>query len=121
MPAAAPTGDTVRAALGRVIGARSGDKGGNANLGVFVRSAEAYAWLDKLLTTEKLRELMPEAADLRIERFALPNIWSINFLIHGILQRGVASSTRQDGQAKGLGEWLRARHVDIPTTLLGEG
>jgi hypothetical protein len=121
MPAPATTGDTVRAALGRVIGARSGDKGGNANLGVFVRSAEAYTWLDEMLTTEKLRELMPEAADLRIERFALPNIWSINFLIHGILQRGVASSTRQDGQAKGLGEWLRARHVDIPTTLLGEG
>jgi len=115
---AAPTGPTRRAPLGLVVGARSGDKGGNANLGVFVRSAEAYAWLDELLTTDTLRDLMPEAAELEIERFALPNLWSLNFLIHGILQRGVASSTRQDGQAKGLGEWLRARHVEIPISLL---
>jgi hypothetical protein len=112
-------GPTRRGPLGLVAGARSGDKGGNANLGVFVRSAEAFAWLDETLTIERLRALLPEAADLEIERFPLANIWSINFLIHGILQRGVASSTRQDGQAKGLGEWLRARHVDIPLTLLG--
>ena len=115
---AAPTGDTRSAPLGLVAGSRSGDKGGNANLGVFVRSPDAYAWLDEMLTTEKLRDLLPEAAELAIERFPLPNIWSINFLIHGILQEGVASSTRQDGQAKGLGEWLRARHVDIPVSLL---
>ena len=113
-----PGGPTERVPLGRLVGARSGDKGGNANLGVFVRSAEAYAWLDDFLTAERVRELMPEAAALEIERFALPNIWSINFLIHGILEEGVASSTRQDGQAKGLGEWLRARHVDIPVHLL---
>lgn len=113
-----PAGPTTRGPLGLVAGARSGDKGGNANLGVFARSPEAYAWLDDLLTTEHLRTLLPEAAPLEIERFPLPKIWSINFLIHGILQDGVASSTRQDGQAKGLGEWLRARHVDIPTSLL---
>ena len=117
---APPAGAARRGPLGLVAGSRSGDKGGNANLGVFVRSADAYAWLDQLLTVERLRELLPEAADLEIERHPLPNIWAINFLIHGILQQGVASSTRQDGQAKGLGEWLRARHVDIPVALLGE-
>lgn len=117
----APGGPTRRGPLGLVAGARSGDKGGNANLGVFVRSAEAFAWLDDMLSTETLRELLPEAAELEIERFSLPNIWSINFLIHGILQQGVASSTRQDGQAKGLGEWLRARHVDIPVALFDAG
>ncbi len=115
----APSGDTRRGPLGLVAGSRSGDKGGNANLGLFVRSAEAYVWLDEMLTIDKLRELLPEAAELAIERFPLPNIWSINFLIHGILQEGVAASTRQDGQAKSLGEWVRARHVDIPTALLG--
>jgi acyclic terpene utilization AtuA family protein len=120
-PVRIPSGETRRAPLGLVAGARSGDKGGNANLGVFVRSADAYAWLEDLLTVEKLRQLLPEAADLEIERHPLPNLWSMNFLIHGILQRGVASSTRQDGQAKGLGEWLRARYVDIPIALLGEG
>lgn len=113
-----PIGPTVHLPLGRIAGARSGDKGGNANLGVFVRSAEAYAWLDEFLTTDRLRELLPEAAPLEIQRFSLPNIWSVNFLVHGILQQGVASSTRQDGQAKALGEWLRARKVDVPATLL---
>ena len=117
---AAPGGDTVRAPLGRVFGTRSGDKGGNANLGVFARSAEAYAWLAEFLTTEKLQELLPEAATLQVDRHPLPNIWSVNFLIHDILQEGVAASTRQDGQAKGLGEWLRARVVDLPATLVAD-
>jgi hypothetical protein len=116
-----PAGETVRAPLGLIAGSRSGDKGGNANLGVFARSAEAFAWLEDTLTTDKLRQLMPETAELEIERYLLPNIWSINFLIHGILQEGVAASTRQDGQAKSLGEWLRARHVDIPVSLLADG
>ena len=115
---AAPGGETVRAPIGRVIGARSGDKGGNANLGVFARTDEAWAWLEGYLTTEKLRDLLPEAAALPIDRHPLPNIRSINFLIHGLLQEGVAASTRQDGQAKSLGEWLRARVVDVPVALL---
>ncbi|MEM9468137.1 MAG: acyclic terpene utilization AtuA family protein, partial [Actinomycetota bacterium] len=113
-----PGGETRRAPLGTILGSRSGDKGGNANLGVFARSAEAYVWMADLLSVERLRELLPEAADLRIDRHDLPNLWSLNFLIHGILQEGVAASTRQDGQAKSLGEWLRARHVDIPVVLL---
>ena len=118
--AALPSGVTRRVPIGLIAGSRSGDKGGNANLGVFVRSAEAYAWLDATLTVDALRVLLPEAADLEIERHPLPNIWSINFLIHGLLQEGVAASTRQDGQAKSLGEWLRSRHVDIPVSLLPE-
>jgi hypothetical protein len=100
------------------VGTRSGDKGGNANLGVFARDAAAWAWLDGFLTTDRLRELLPEAADLEMDRHRLPNILSLNFVIHGLLQEGVAASTRQDGQAKSLGEWLRARVVDVPTGLL---
>ncbi len=115
---AVPDGETVRRPIGLVAGSRSGDKGGNANLGVFTRSAEAFAWLDDFLTTERLRDLLPETADLEIDRYRMPNIWSLNFLIHGILQEGVAASTRQDGQAKSLGEWLRARHVDLPVSLV---
>ena len=117
-PVEAPGGETRRVPIGLVVGARSGDKGGNANLGVFARSAEAYVWLESILSDDMLRELLPEAAELEIERYPLPNIWSLNFLIHGILQEGVAASTRQDGQAKSLGEWLRARHVDVPVSLL---
>jgi hypothetical protein len=116
--AAAPAGATTRAALGRVFGARSGDKGGNANLGVFARSDEAWAWLDGFLTVERLRALLPEVAPLSIDRHRLPNQRSLNFVIHGLLEEGVAASTRQDPQAKSLGEWLRARVVDIPSALL---
>jgi hypothetical protein len=116
--AAPPGGATVAAPLGRVVGARSGDKGGNANLGVFARSDEGWAWLDGFLTVDRLRALLPETADLAVDRYRLPALRSLNFVIHGLLQEGVAASTRQDAQAKSLGEWLRARVVDIPTALL---
>jgi len=116
--AAAPTGPTVQAPLGRVIGARSGDKGGNANLGVFARTDEAWAWLDGFLTVERLQALLPETASLRVDRYRLPALRSLNFVVHGLLQEGVAASTRQDAQAKSLGEWLRARVVDVPAALV---
>ena len=111
-------GPTLPSPLGRVVGTRSGDKGGNANLGVFARSADAFEWLDGFLSTERLRELLPEAAPLRVDRHRLPNIWSLNFVIHGLLGDGVAASDRQDPQAKSLGEWLRARMVEVPEELL---
>jgi hypothetical protein len=114
----APVGPTKRMPLGAIYGARSGDKGGNANLGVFARSDEAWAWLERFLTTEKLKELLPEAAELRVDRHPLASIRSLNFVLHGLLQEGVAASTRQDPQAKSLGEWLRARVVDLPKALL---
>jgi hypothetical protein len=116
---AVPGGATVRAPLGRVVGARSGDKGGNANLGVFARTDEAWAWLDSFLTIDALRSLLPETAELPIDRYRLPAIRSLNFVVVGLLQEGVAASTRQDGQAKSLGEWLRSRYVDVPSALLG--
>jgi hypothetical protein len=109
---------SVRAPLGRVFGARSGDKGGNANIGVWARSDEAYAWLDGFLTVEKLRDLLPETAPLQVQRHRLANIRALNFVIVGLLGEGVASSSRQDPQAKSLGEWLRARVVDLPGGLL---
>ncbi len=117
---APPDGPTTRAPLGVVVGARSGDKGGHANLGVFARTDVAWAWLDSFLTVERLRGLLPETADLSIDRHRFPALRSLNFFIHDLLEEGVAASSRQDGQAKSLGEWLRARVVDIPDTLLKE-
>jgi len=114
----APTGPTVSTPIGRVVGTRSGDKGGHANLGVFARSDQGWAWLDEFLTTDTLRHLLPEVAPLVIDRYRLPALRSLNFVIHDLLQEGVAASTRQDAQAKSLGEWLRSRVVDIPTVLL---
>jgi hypothetical protein len=116
--AAPPTGPTTKAPIGRVVGARSGDKGGNANLGVFARTDSGWAWLDAFLTVERLRELLPETAELRVDRHRLPNLRSVNFVVHGLLEEGVAASTRQDAQAKSLGEWLRARLVEVPDELL---
>jgi Acyclic terpene utilisation family protein AtuA len=112
-----PGGPSMRAPLGRVAGARSGDKGGNANLGVWARSPGGYAWLDGFLTVERLRALLPEAAALEVRRYAFPNLLALNFVIVGLLGEGVASSTRPDPQAKGLGEHLRARLVDLPASL----
>ncbi|GAA3539601.1 exopolyphosphatase [Aeromicrobium flavum] len=111
------------AALGRLVHARSGDKGGNANVGVWIpathpRRADAYAWLAGFLTEDRIRELLPEAADLDIDVHPLPNLFGINVILHGLLGEGVASSTRFDPQAKALGEWLRARIVTIPEELL---
>jgi hypothetical protein len=114
-----PTGPTSLEPLGLLFGARSGDKGGNANLGVFARSHEAWAWLDSFLTIDEVQRLLPETADLRIERYRLPALRSLNFVIHDLLDEGVAASTRQDAQAKGLGEWLRSRFVEMPNVLLG--
>jgi len=119
LPSSEPVdGPTTEVPLGLLFGARSGDKGGNANLGVFARHADAWAWLDHFLTTERLRELLPETTGLAIDRYRLPRIQSLNFVIHDLLGEGVAASTRSDAQAKSLGEWLRARVVPIPRDLL---
>jgi hypothetical protein len=109
---------TERAPLGRVFGARSGDKGGNANIGVWARSTEGFDWLAQFLTVEKLHELLPETAELAVDRYELVNLRSLNFVVHGILGEGVAATTRPDAQAKSLGEFLRSRFVDLPLALL---
>ena len=105
---------TTRAPLGRLIGARSGDKGGNANIGVWVKTDEQYAWLATFLTPERLQLLLPETRSLTVKRSELPNLCALNFVIVGLLEEGVAASTRMDAQAKGLGEYLRAKLVDLP-------
>ena len=134
-----------RRPLGTFVGARSGDKGGNANIGAWVVDpveaaavtlahggdaalvadddavdlADArYAWLVSVLTVEGVRTLLPETRRLPVEVHLLPNLRAVNIVVHGILGRGVAETTRVDPQAKGLGEHLRARLVDIPVDLL---
>ncbi|MGW3279449.1 acyclic terpene utilization AtuA family protein [Nocardia rhamnosiphila] len=113
----APT-PTKRVPLGEIALARSGDKGGDANIGVWVRTEDQWRWLVHTLTVERLRELLPETAPLEITRQVLPNLRALNFLISGLLGEGVAYQARFDPQAKGLGEWLRSRHLDIPLELL---
>jgi hypothetical protein len=113
-----PDGPTRRIALGRVAGARSGDKGGNANCGVWALSDAGYLWLQRFLTVDRLRELLGEARALEIDRYEFPNLRALNFVLKGLLDEGVMSATRMDPQAKSLGEYLRAKVVDVPEVLL---
>ncbi|WP_186778404.1 acyclic terpene utilization AtuA family protein [Streptomyces salinarius] len=118
LPEPLPPGPVRRAPLGLVAGARSGDKGGDANVGVWARTDDAWRWLAHELTTDRFRELIPEARDLTVTRHPLPHLRALNFVVEGILGEGVAAQARFDPQAKALGEWLRARHLDIPEALL---
>lgn len=111
---------TVLLPLGAVAGARSGDKGGNANVGFWTRTDEEYAWLHGYLGVDRLHALLPEADGLEIRRFALPNLRALNVVVVGLLGEGVASSTRPDPQAKALGEFLRSRPVPVPLRLVGD-
>jgi hypothetical protein len=115
---AAPSGKTVRMPFGRLFATRSGDKGGNANLGVWAKTPMAFAFLREFLTTEKLRDLLKDLKNYDIERCELPNLLAVNFYIRGILGEGAASSFRLDPQAKTLGEYLRARIVEVPESLM---
>lgn len=115
---AADGGELVRVPLGRLVGARSGDKGGDANVGLWARDDAGWAWLRRYLDTARLRELLPEAAGLVVERYELPRLRAVNFVVRGLLGDGVAASSRADPQAKALGERLRARTVTVPAALL---
>ena len=115
-----PQGPTVRLSLGTVLGARSGDKAGNATLGVWARDDAAHTWLRSWWTPDRLRELIPEARECELRMWELPLLRACGATIAGLLGRGVAANPNLDSQAKGLGEYLRAKHVDIPFVLIGD-
>ena len=115
---AVPEGPTVQAPLGRAFATRAGDKGGNANLGIWAQTPEAFAFLDHFMTTAKLRELLPDCASYAIDRYRLPNLLAVNFYIRGLLGEGAAASVRSDPQAKTLGEYLRAKIIEMPESIL---
>lgn len=117
-PPATNPGSTTPRPLGDVVAARSGDKGGKANVGVWTDTEDRWTWLRAHLTVDKFTELVPEASGLRVRRYEFPNLRALNFVIDGFLGDGVASSTRPDAQAKGLGEYLRARYTPVPDTLM---
>jgi hypothetical protein len=116
--APAPAGETTKIPFGRLYGTRSGDKGGAANCGVWARTDEAYSFLYEFLTVEKLKELAPDMAPYKIERFEIPNLKALNFYIHDVLGEGVSSNHRIDKQAKSFCEYLRAKTIDAPVLLI---
>ena len=114
----APRGAAKKVPFGRLFGTRSGDKGGAANCGVWAKSDEAYGFLHEFLTVDRFKTLLPDFGSYEVERYELPNMLALNFVIRGVLGGGVSSNHRIDKQAKSLGEYLRAKHVEIPESLL---
>lgn len=115
-------GPTQEVPLGEMVLARSGDKGGNINIGLFVQSEEEFSWLRSFLTTERFRELMGEdwREEYRIERCEFGGILAVHFVVYGILGHGVSSAHRLDSLGKGFADWIRSRYVDVPVMFLGK-
>ena len=106
--------------FGEIFGTRSGDKGGCANLGVWAKNSQTFSFLYNFLTIDRLKDLLPDLREFKIERYELSNIKSLNFYIYDILQDGVSSNDRKDGQAKSLGEYLRAKKIKVPQSIIGD-
>lgn len=118
LPPARDWGPTTRAPLGQLVDARSGDKGSHANVGLWVRDDDSFAWLVHALDEDALRRLLPEAVGLRLERHVLPKLRALNFVVYDLLAGGAIAARRLDRQAKALGEYLRSRSFDLPVALL---
>ena len=115
---AARVGGTRRVPLGTIAYARSGDKGGNSNVGVWVPDERAWPWLRDALSTDALKRLIPETKDLEVVRHEFPHLRAVHFVLRGLLGTGGSSNLRVDPIGKAIGEYIRARHVDIPAELL---
>ena len=113
-----PDEEMLQIEFGRIFGTRSGDKGGCANLGVWAKDYDSYRYLYHFLSVKKLKELMPDLSEFEIDRYELPNIKSLNFYVRGLLENGVSSNNRKDGQAKSLGEYLGVKMIGCPKSLL---
>ncbi len=118
IPFAEASEELTRVPLGQLFGARSGDKGGDCNLGIWARNEHAYAWIANHLTEDRLKDLLPEVRVLPVERYLLPRLLAVNFVITGVLGQGVSTTSRLDAQGKSLAEWLRSRIIEIPRELI---
>ncbi|KAJ5256771.1 hypothetical protein N7478_012875 [Penicillium angulare] len=118
-------GPTIRGPLGWIVHGRSGDKGSDANCGLWVRHRDEYLWLRSLLSIDTARQLLGDEAQhrpqLAIERFELPGLQAVHFLFRNLLDRGVGVTTTVDFLGKNVAEYLRSRHVDLPTQFLNRG
>jgi hypothetical protein len=113
-------GETIYKPLGDVALARSGDKGANVNIGIFVHTDEEYDWLRSLLTTAKMKDLIGDGwePDYFIERVEFPNLKAVHFVVYGPLGRGISSTPILDGLGKGFADYIRSKYVDVPARFL---
>lgn len=102
-------GDTIQAPLGARVHARSGDKGSNANVGFWVLEDDEYEWLRSFLSTDRIKHLLGDdyREEYVVERFEIPNLRCVHFLVKGVLEGGISSSHKLDGLAKSFGEFIR--------------
>jgi hypothetical protein len=116
-------GETVHAPLGYVVLGRGGDKASDCNNGFFVRHDDEWDWLRSLLTIEKIKELLgpEEYKGKPIDRFEIPHLRAVHFLLHDHLDRGFNSCSTYDTLGKNCMEYLRAKTVDIPKKFLDRG
>ncbi|KAF2004277.1 DUF1446-domain-containing protein [Amniculicola lignicola CBS 123094] len=117
-------GPTVRVPLGSIVLGRSGDKCSDCNVGFFVRSDDEWDWLRSFLTVDKIKELLgPEEYKQgeAIDRFEMPNIRAVHFLLHDHLDRGYDACSTYDTLGKNCCEYLRAKTVDLPKKFVDRG
>lgn len=98
--------------VGDIAYARSGDKGGMSNVGVAARRPEFYAALERELTADVVQAYFSDRAR-STDRFALPNLYAFNFLLHGILGKGGTSTLRLDPQGKALADAVCFMEIEI--------
>jgi hypothetical protein len=113
--------DLITVPLWVLIGGRSGDKGGDANVGLWADTEPVARWLCDSFDVGQFKEALPESAPFEVSRYPLPNLRAVNFVVHGILGWGVASNLRLDTQAKGMAERLRSHAVRVPASLVDGG
>jgi hypothetical protein len=115
-------GPTTRGPLGWIVHARSGDKGSNANVGLWVRHKDEWDWLRSLLSVDTMKQLLADEYNgKKIDRFELPNMYAVHFLLHDHLDRGVSCSSSYDFLGKNVAEFIRSRHVELPNKFLNRG
>lgn len=107
---------TVR--LIEIAHARSGDKGDAVNVGLIARHPELYAFLRDTVTLERVKAHFGPMVLGEVERFELPNLSALNFLLHGALGGGGTVSLKLDAQGKTFGAHLLKMEVDVPEALL---
>ena len=104
----------MRVRLLDIAHARSGDKGDTANVGVIALRPEWYAVLDRHLTSERVARHFSGVIEGGVERFELPNLRALNFLLHGALDGGGTMSLKTDAQGKVFSTGLLRMEIDVP-------
>ena len=112
-----PSNNTVHVQLGKLCLARSGDKGDTANIGVIARSPDIYLWMLGVLTPEFIKEHFATICKGEVERFEVPNLLALNFLLHQSLGGGGTLSLLVDAQGKTYSQYLLSREVEVDEAL----